>query len=154
MNRAIFYRPICTPIRCSQNSWNTKLFHRPISLLFFSSAWLCQQSSCMVWAFVHCLSSVCRLSVLQLSRNLLSRFLSDFSISVLGCPGAEPGWKWTLLKKKAFCDFLWIFQFFANIRPYGSKNFTTLNSSFKSLWNYFNLFFWIFFWVVLTKVLF
>ncbi len=80
------------------------------------------------------MSSICHLSVSQLSLNLLSRFLSNFSW----------GWKRvemdTFEKKSHFLISLWIFQLFVNIRPYGSKNFTTLNSSLKSLLNYFNLF--------------
>ncbi len=41
--------------------------------------------------------------VSQLSLNILNAFLSNFS-SML--PGAEPGWKLTLLKKVTFSDLM------------------------------------------------
>ncbi len=66
--------------------------------------------------------------LVRLCRNYLRTYWADsFQLSVLGCPGAEPGWKnehfW---KKITSSDFVWIFQFFVNIRPYANKNFKTL----------------------------
>ncbi len=79
----------------------------------------------MVWC--RCRSCVVRPSIVRPCRNYLGTHWTDsFQISVLGCPGSEPGWKWTALKKITFSDLLWIFQLSVKIRPYGNKNFKTL----------------------------
>ncbi len=80
---------------------------------------------------------LCPSFVVRLCRNNLRTYWADSfqKNSVLGWPGAEPGWKWTLLKKKSyFLICLWIFNF--NIRPFGSQNFNQPSRRFGILSNF------------------
>ncbi len=141
--------------RCFFYAFSTKTFCRcslwqSTQKLLFSSAWPCQQRSCMVWGFVRRLSSVRPSSVSQLSQNLLGGILSNFSCCL---PWAiRPDVFFEVLKKNSFSNFSWCFSVSLTWDPMGAKT-SKRCSSLKLISNFLNLS-WVFFTVDPTKVLF
>ncbi len=120
--------------QCMQDTFNCAnfLLRSFGAFRFFSSAWLCQQSSCnrnsSVVRHPSVRPSVRPSSVVRLwhrlSLKLLHGLLSNFSC----------GFPWDIIMSRLFChfwkkfffEFLGIFFVFVNMGPYGSQNFKTL----------------------------
>ncbi len=116
--------------------------------LYLSAAWLCQQRSWYGDFFVTCRPS----SVSQLSQNLLSGFLSNFSC----CLPWALDFFW-ILKKCIVCNFARFFRFFylfVNLGPYRAKTLQKMLLLPSNHFWYFSNSSRIFFSVILTKVLF